>query len=405
MNVLRACIRWYRLVLPVPGLTLGFLVFFGLSEALSMVVFHWSIPPGEIFAPENPLGGGVCVLAAMVYAGFRVFYFHPLWQPRYRRWLLSTPWTVIDPLPGGPVQLALQDLIPLTLLSLGASRLEGHHWYVVPGMFAAIWMLASLVTFACVGPRWLAYVLVFLAGGIARTALTEPTIAISIAGIMIAATQWGHHLSLSKFHDWAPEWNEKPGFDDVLTSNTEAIAEHQMQSLLGWPFEQMAPDLKKYQTLLKPWTGFLLALLVAWEYDCIIHLMAAIERRPIGFLGLGTFVGGIGVGLSSLRLFGFLNGHAPPLTLMGRIKTGRLIIPGYDYVFIAPALVLLVSTIGVGLAHFIPLPPILKASGLLMTIVFLVSTTPPDLAEFHYTGNHRITPDMKQRTSNFLIKD
>ena len=95
MNVLRACIRWYRLVLPVPGLTLGFLVFFGLSEALSMVVFHWSIPPGEIFAPENPLGGGVCVLAAMVYAGFRVFYFHPLWQPRYRRWLLSTPWTVI----------------------------------------------------------------------------------------------------------------------------------------------------------------------------------------------------------------------------------------------------------------------------------------------------------------------
>ena len=42
----------------------------------------------------------------------------------------------------------------------------------------------------------------------------------------------------------------------------------------------------------------------------------------------------------------YFPGHVPPISLWGRIRTGRLIIPGYDRVFLPPMLALV---IGVGL--------------------------------------------------------
>ncbi len=63
-----------------------------------------------------------------------------------------------------------------------------------------------------------------------------------------------------------------------------------------------------------------------------------------------------------------------PLTLFGRIVTGRLIIPGYDYVMLAPAAALPVAALlPIGLAAVgLPWPVILSVTvGVSLSIVLI----------------------------------
>jgi hypothetical protein len=82
--------------------------------------------------------------------------------------------------------------------------------------------------------------------------------------------------------------------------------------------------------------------------------------------------------------------YAPPISLWGRLRTGRWIIPGYDQVFVTP---LLVGTIlimlpwtlmqqGIGPDIYVPL-----TIGI-ATIVALAG--PPSLMGWRLTGMHRI---------------
>jgi hypothetical protein len=96
------------------------------------------------------------------------------------------------------------------------------------------------------------------------------------------------------------------------------------------------------------------------------------------------------------RLLLYCIGYSPPISLRGRIRTFRWIIPGYDQVFVAPLLTLLVGGV---------LPLVLSRQGLdeilvmplCATLALLATlTVPPSLFQWRLTGHHRMTPVMQQ---------
>ena len=109
-------IRRLRLVLPPAGILLTYALVYTIFEGL-VLAMEW-----RLGAPIRGMAGrpGVLLplLAAALYGGFRVIAFHPVYRPKYRAWLESTPWTSGKPLPVGPVSLVWEDGVVLSLLCL-----------------------------------------------------------------------------------------------------------------------------------------------------------------------------------------------------------------------------------------------------------------------------------------------
>jgi hypothetical protein len=90
------------------------------------------------------------------------------------------------------------------------------------------------------------------------------------------------------------------------------------------------------------------------------------------------------------RLWIYSRGYAPPISVLGRIATGRLVISGYDIVLLAP-----IATLIVGYA----LPEVLTAFGMHLSIMYPISSSvvawlalalPPARETWQLTGHHRI---------------
>jgi hypothetical protein len=91
-----------------------------------------------------------------------------------------------------------------------------------------------------------------------------------------------------------------------------------------------------------------------------------------------------------LRIVIYVAGYAPPISIFGRVATGRWIIPGYDVVFIAPLaavaaawlIMLTGEAAGIAIALYAPL-----AAG---AAVWLALALPPRRETWQLTGHHRI---------------
>ena len=99
------------------------------------------------------------------------------------------------------------------------------------------------------------------------------------------------------------------------------------------------------------------------------------------------------------RLIRYLNGYAPPLSLLGRLGTGRLIIPAYDQVFVAPLLAMVVA----GAAYVLSGLPLRAAAPVLAwlhapqwtapitfaLVAFIIASGRPSLRHWRLCGGHR----------------
>jgi hypothetical protein len=95
-----------------------------------------------------------------------------------------------------------------------------------------------------------------------------------------------------------------------------------------------------------------------------------------------------------IRLLAYIGPYRPPISFWGRILTGRWIIPGYDYVFLAPLCTLLVALLGwraallAGPDHWgIVVYPLATAAVLIVAL-----NMSPSLGQWSLTGHHRIAP-------------
>ena len=99
------------------------------------------------------------------------------------------------------------------------------------------------------------------------------------------------------------------------------------------------------------------------------------------------------------RLAIYVDGYYSPISLWGRIWTGRWIIPGYDRVFIAPLVIIAVGPLSVYCLQAVGLPLDVAATVGIGTMTLAALILPPRLRSWRLTGQHRIVPAIQSGQS------
>jgi hypothetical protein len=313
------------------------------------------------------------------YGAYRVVRFHPAFQTDYRDWLGRTPWRVGKPLPLGPVHLVLQDavilggMVGLVWPLLGADALLLLRYF-------AIGYLAPMAMALYIGQAgWFGYFIVLNGGFLAlfwHHPLIFPVVSLVSYGIALS----GLYQSLGRM-PWDAAQRSHPGVES--------------QANLGWPFAQLGP---KPGPARKHVVGQAIAagVLVGWLAYAIDQ---RIQEEGIG-APLRTCVPMAFVWLGLTRLVKYRVGYAAPLSLLGRLGTGRLIIKGYDQIFAAPILTAFTPILALMVGQRLGWPTDISVALALAVGVAITFGMGPRLLEWRLTGNHRITAtaaDMAQK--------
>ena len=328
----------------------------------------------------RPVHGTLLCIAAAVYGVARVLAFHPLYRKAYRQWLEQSPWSAGQRLPLGPVALNWRDALPLGVVALAA------HFH------AGIDPLAPLALFAFVYLGALAATLLATEAGAAAAAVfaalpammllaDRPGWALLAALLTYGVGALGLRRSLRAF-PWRKADDHAP---------TGIPSRRQMAKLpLGWPLDRLAP--KPPEAPASPAVSYGVPAMVGWWLYAII-VWATSEKhfnRP-DYLGAFTILFFASAVLALFRLVAYAAGHRAPLSLAGRIATGRLLLPRYDRVFVAPACVLLVAAAApaaLAALHVHPAAAIALSAALVMATAFNVG---PSHNAWHLTGAHHLT--------------
>lgn len=362
--------RWMRVVLPWWWQGLLAVV---LPHAACGALLYWlaggSVDP-YVARTAHRQALPIVALLAGCYGVYRVAAFHPLARPNYRRWLQSTPWTCRQSLPEGPIHLSGQDAVIVGGLACSAAAWDSATAPIVVQVFLTMYAAALGVSLALTGERAHAYATGFGIGLAVRLAQDAPLGLAAAAGTCIVATV-GLRRSLARFpwsdvgELWFPPHGKQPA-----TIASEG---------LGWPFAALGP---RSPSTLPARDALLLGALGGWWMHCAGWTMDSRDT---------TMVLGFVLGLSPLaRLLCYLASHLPPISLWGRIRTGRWVIPGYDRVFIAPLaawaggalLLLALHSAGVAVEGCAP-----------VVVAFVMATVlglGPGRREWQLTGQHRI---------------
>jgi len=315
----------------------------------------------------------ILALASGLYGFYRVRFFHPFYNSKYWQWLCLSPWSIKNPLPQGPVHLIWVDLAILAVLTLLAYSNIPHLAPVPAVAFLIVYLVMIFFTFQAEQIIFIV-LLPFLA----------PLVFYPFANLYVAilALIFLYFLCYAGFHCFLKEfpWNTRYwSIDAVKEFRKKAIEQ------LGWPFK----FLKTYDdTHMSYFGAFLFSLLLTWWLH-VIRWVISEPYQPALLVPLAVLVA-----FWRIVVYGGIN-H-PPISLMGRIFTGRLIIPGYDKIFIAPICILLAGIL---------LPFVLDYYGVVtewnfeicfFLIFFLAFSLPPTLNKWRLTGAYRIGRHVQQ---------
>ena len=135
------------------------------------------------------------------------------------------------------------------------------------------------------------------------------------------------------------------------------------------------------------WT---IAVVVSWWAFCGAVRGVADDPTQAG-AGLGlVIIALLLVALARWVVYGAE--HHPPISLFGRLWTGRLIVPGYDVVAVAPlTAAALAVAVPLGLWRIGTGVPVAAAAGTL-AVMAVVLLGGPTLRHWQLTGHHRVVP-------------
>jgi len=195
--------------------------------------------------------------------------------------------------------------------------------------------------------------------------MQSPPIVLAMTAILCVIAQVSLQRSLAKF-----PW-------DILTFDAKEICPPS-------PFDRLSPQQIRFR--MSAIQGILLGLLAgAWTYA--ISWQSDAPENPVD--ARGAFIVLLIVA-SLARLLIYVYQGAAPVSLIGRVATGRLVLPGYDKILIAPAIAALLALITPQLLIQFDFPgPSWKGItvGLVASALFGIG---PTLANWRLTGTHRI---------------
>jgi hypothetical protein len=186
------------------------------------------------------------------------------------------------------------------------------------------------------------------------------------------------YIALQRFLGDFP-WNTKYWkADPVQELRKQAIR----RRVIGWPFKFLniyeAPGISVRAALV-------LTVLLTWW----LHVIRWTVDKPYN-LGLLVLFACLA---ASVRTMTYIGTYWPPISLLGRICTGRLIIPQYDKVFLAPICVVLAGTmLPFALAG---MSPVWSFELSFFAALFLALSLPPKLRDWRLTGPYRIPANVQ----------
>ena len=360
-------IRWLRIVMPPPWtVLLAVFWYVGLDVFLLSAEWRLGLPYNSIV--ESKIFIGSMGFLVVGYAVYRVWAFHPALRPSYYFWLLATPWTSQKRLPFGPVHLVIQDVFVLAAVVGLCWPRCGIKSLVVLQVFLACYCLLLCNVLVYTGQRPWANVGAVGLGFMGLFALS-PLFYVA-AAFTYAATLLGLRASLAHF-----PWKDLPQFQ-----------KSQQNASLGWPHDRLGPGFPNdFSFLLGSPT--LNGLLVGWWVFVALYHINPQDFEDAGALFMCSSFLVIPI---FARIGFYCDGYLPPLSLRGRVALGRLIIPSYDQVFVAPLLALLVLVALCLLSVWRAIPAFFSIPLEVTLTWWILFGMGPSLTTWRLTGNHRI---------------
>ncbi len=378
-------IRWLRVVLP----DLQWLVLFAAGYGLWVACFLWlerwfGVSLGAPLPELQDLrrAGTIVILGsgAVLYGLVRGVGFHPVGLPDYRAWLAATPWTGQKPLPFGPVHLVPQDVF-LAGSAVLLAWLSGDGWVLwAPQVFLAVYLLAVTGNLFSTGCWPWGYAVAFGLGLAVHLWRAAPA-GLAVELLTYVAAYLGLRQSLARF-PWGDDWGRRLGRATEAKRARDRIDAQQF----GWPFGRLAPNAPDLKAHLERHHALLLSLLVGWWVYACFSLIPLADDRLHGLAILDVAV----LLVPALRSAIYCVGYLPPISLFGRVATGRWIIPGYDKVFVAPLLAVGVGLALIGLGTLLGLDPLCSQPVAISAVLLISLGMGPSLRAWRLTGEHQI---------------
>lgn len=263
---------------------------------------------------------------------FRFFRDYPSNDARYLQWLRLTPWTVDKPLPVGSLFWGWYDFGVVVALSAAA-------WFCGPIAHPAMlplvmvgWSAVALSVYLLAAMQWRA-----LAGG-------APFVAVAVAFgahlwvvlgalfLLLMYLNWQWRACLVRFHEIPLHPGEEKLNRALIFWGENAQPALQIEEGIG-PTHAL-PHTDKIAPILPWWYPSVMACL-AGGAGWLIAGVALEEGRPAW---VPSTIGLLVALAAVVRCVAYL--PWPPLSLWGRLRTGRWVIPAYDRALIVPGVIL-----------------------------------------------------------------
>jgi hypothetical protein len=342
----------------------------GVSLPYSATVFvnylHWRDMPNYLRGRPQPdcleycfrgdAAKVILVLTAVVYAVYRIAVFHPIFRPAYSKWLASTPWRAGRPLPVGPVHLVPQDAF-LGALALGlVSALSGSGAVLILECFLIPYVTVLGIALAFTEEWAASYCIALGLGGLVLVAPRDEFI-LGVAALCYAAGWIGLQRSLRRF-PWSldlasavvrqlNELNTGRRIPNPDPSNE--WSKERYGTGLGWQYDLLSP--KPRERPVSCIQGCMVSALAAWWVyvfafklwnAAVSNIFLTVEEHHANInTGLTIVLVAAASIMAMVRVLGVYQfaERIPPISLWGRLCTFRWIIPRFDRVFVAPALI------------------------------------------------------------------
>ncbi|MBL7214776.1 MAG: hypothetical protein ISS71_03750 [Phycisphaerae bacterium] len=324
-----------------------------------------------------------------IYSMTRIFRFHPAFNKKYLIQLTLSPWKVGKALPRGPVNLFWADAIIVTFFMVLTFIFPVHHWPILLIIFLAAYNLGLLASF-CI-TRQIEFISTYV---LLAPLIVYPHLNFYIAlMVLISLTSiglWGVHCYFKQF-PWNTPWWNKNQVDEL---KQQAIT----QRVIQWPFRELNIT-NIFSAGVE--TGVILAILFFMYAHTINWLVYNMENERIT-----AFIYAIPIiFLPIFRFTSYAIKYRPPISFLGRFRTGRLIIPGYDKVYIGPIVILLAGIFMPFLLKILAIPNHITYELSASICIFLAFACPPNFEKWHYTGHHRILKPLSPPTRTVKRKN
>ena len=328
----------------------------------------------SVVLPFRCFQSAVATSAALLFALWRVYLFHPLANWEYAQWLKQMPWTRERPLPMGSALPGVVDAILVVMLCWMA----GTAWPVSP-VAPLLAYLSALTFVACVvagftQQRRALYAILFGVGLAIRLAF-NPFWPLAVLVALFPLVVFVLRQSLQ------PDLWPKYGLTTRLLSEHRKLTPKR----LGWPHMSLGPWAHPRYVA---WVdALIIALLSGWfVWAGMSHLALNAEQEDIV---IQLFVTPL-MAVPFLRISFYVVGHYPPISLFGRLATGRWIISGYDRLFLPTLLAMLAAIAGEVIVKALAVPNAIGQPPIVVVWLFLLLGTGSSVRNWELTGEHRI---------------